>query len=224
MEAFKSFWVFDYFAGYSINFLWGPRIAYNPIGREQIFTSQPPAAHSANGILYIIIFIGCVLILVIAKMRKYQNKKIFKWIFALITCMWIIYDFRMGAEFINYVNTDYKSYYSKNIGERTFRERSYFNDFADSIALVVAEKEKYIFLAPSEWPYTGILKYTTYPVLPVDPFGGNAHLYDTWVVYKRPDIKLINNRLVSSDNAVLSPAGTLVHEYDEGTFIFVSDI
>src|SRR3989338_1475145 len=51
-EAVRSFWTFDTLMPYSVNYLWGPRLTFNPIGRLRLFERQPPRAWSGNRIFY----------------------------------------------------------------------------------------------------------------------------------------------------------------------------
>ncbi|MCK5016692.1 MAG: hypothetical protein KAS32_06410 [Candidatus Peribacteraceae bacterium] len=224
VEMAKSFWTMDDFRSYSINFIWGPRLTYNPIARQEIFQAQPPPADSANKLFYILFLITALTFIILVRLGRIYKKSAISYLLIFVAAGWIFYDFRMGVEFFNYLKTDYNSYYSKELGERTFRDRLFFYDFAEDISKITKEKEEFIFLAKNNWPYLGIMRYYAYPVRPVDAFDGNANKVDTWIVYRRPDIQIIKNQLVTEDGTVLSPEGSLIHEYEKGTFIFQSDL
>ncbi len=224
VEMAKSFWTMDDFRSYSINFIWGPRLTYNPIARQEIFQAQPPPADSANKLFYILFLITALTFIILVRLGRIYKKSAISYLLIFVAAGWIFYDFRMGVEFFNYLKTDYNSYYSKELGERTFRDRLFFYDFAEDISKITKEKEEFIFLAKNNWPYLGIMRYYAYPVRPVDSFDGNANKVDTWIVYRRPDIQIIKNQLVTEDGTVLSPEGSLIHEYEKGTFIFQSDL
>lgn len=214
--AIQGVFVFDSAGPYSVNFLWGPRLALNPVQVAQAFVEKPPSTKSANWLAYIALALGGVYV--------WWRKKTVQTFFVLFGCVWLLYDLRMGSEFISYAYSDYTSYYSQEIGVRTFRDRSFFSDFAEAITPFVQNEEKYIFLPQNGAPYRGLLRYYTYPSLPVEHFDGNANLYKTWIVYKRPDVQLnAEGRLVLGQQ-VLSPPGKILHEFAAGSFIFQASL
>ncbi|MBT3598373.1 hypothetical protein HN512_00880 [Candidatus Peregrinibacteria bacterium] len=222
-EFLKGFWAFDVYGPFSVNFLWGPRFSTTPVMREQMFQVRPPLAGSANIVIYILTALGLIIIVWIKLAKKCSAKVAAFSFLILIGSFWVLYDIRMSAETVNYLINDYSSYYSKDVGERTFRERSFFSDFSDSVAIAVENEDEYIFISSDNWPYQGLIRYATYPSLPTHQFEGNANKIRYWVVYERPDISINeNNQLVSQDGQILSPVGEVMHEYAPGTFIFLS--
>lgn len=219
-EGLRSFWTFDVVRPSSVNFLWGPHIAWNPIARGQLFRITPPQADSANWYLYGALLLGAGWAVYRAKRRPAAARAALLSFVALAAGMWLLYDLRMGAEFFAYAQRDYHTYWSREIGRRTFRERSFFNDFADSVAGLVADRREYIFVAPYRWPYLGLVRYHTYPALPAQPDDANIATVDTWVVYDRPDFTVNAKGELTSGGFAVSRPGTVLHEFDEGTFVF----
>ena len=217
-EAIKSFWTFDVRKPSSINFLWGPHIAFNPLTREQMFRVTPPNAQSANWYFYLAL--ALVTLWAFLRIRKHPDlrKKILTVVMVIVAGLWIFYDIRMGSEFFDYMKRDYRTYWSRPIGERTFRERSYFNDFATSVTPLVEDQEKYIFIATHRWPFLGLMRYYTYPNIPVDPL--QAKETDTWIVYRRPDFTIDARGRLTSDGIAFSSPGKVLHEFEKGTFVF----
>lgn len=216
--AVRSFWTFDSIRPSSINFLWGPHVSFTPTGREMMFRSTPPMGQSANRYFYFLM--GIAVVWAVYSLRKYpaKKKKVLLTLAGAMAALWIAYDVRMGMEFLRYAKHDYDTYLSKPIGQRTFRERSFFTDFAAGAASLVQDRKEYVFLAPQRWPYLGLIRYYTYPAVPAEPEqGGNR---DTWVVYKRPDMTLNERGQLVSENVILTRPGILLHEFDTGTFIF----
>ena len=219
IEALKSFWTFDQRKPSSVNFLWGPHIVFNPRARELLFTVTAPTEESANRYFYLVMILGIVWGFIKIRKRPASKKKVLTTLFMMMAVLWVFYDFRMGSEFFGYMQRDYRTYWSRPIGERTFRERSYFNDFAAGITPLVQDSEKYIFTAPHRWPFLGLVRYYTYPSVPTHPFQEEERV-DTWVVYKRPDIQINNRGELENEGIILSTPGKILHEFEEGSFIF----
>ncbi|PIQ76173.1 hypothetical protein COU78_01285 [Candidatus Peregrinibacteria bacterium CG10_big_fil_rev_8_21_14_0_10_49_24] len=218
LVALRSFWTFDSIRPSSINFLWGPHIAFTPIGREMMFKSTPPMEQSANRYFYIVM--GIAVAWTVYGIKKYpaRKKKAMSTLAGVMAALWITYDIRMGTEFLWNAKHDYDTYLSKPIGQRTFRERSFFTDFAAGAASLVQDRKEYVFLAPQRWPYLGLIRYYTYPIVPTEPEQDGTK--DTWVVYKRPDVILNPKNQLESRGVVLTRPGGILHEFETGTFIF----
>ena len=219
IEGLKSFWTFDVRRPSSVNFLWGPHIVWNPLAREVMFRVSAPAAESVNRYFYFVMVLGIAWTLFKIRKHPVSKKKTLTALLTLMAVLWVFYDVRMGSEFFGYLQRDYRKYWSRPVGERTFRERSYFNDFAAAIAPMVQDREEYIFVATHRWPFLGLIRYYTYPSIPTQPFQEGTHI-DTWVVYDRPDIIVNKQGELESEGTVLSSPGAVLHEFSEGTFIF----
>ncbi|PIR53055.1 hypothetical protein COU76_03310 [Candidatus Peregrinibacteria bacterium CG10_big_fil_rev_8_21_14_0_10_49_10] len=219
LEAFKSFWTFDMRRPSSVNFLWGPHVVFNPTARKLMFSVTEPIDQSANRYFYIVILLATAWAVWNVHKHPERRAAVCKTLFLLLASLWVLYDLRMGSEFLSYVERDYRTYWSRPLGERTFRERSYFNDFAAGVTPLVQNRDRYIFTAPDRWPYLGLMRYYTFPAVPTHPFQ-EEHYVDTWAVYKRPDIVQNAKGELESDGIVLTHPGKILHEFELGSFVF----
>ncbi|MDO8648800.1 MAG: hypothetical protein Q7R81_03375 [Candidatus Peregrinibacteria bacterium] len=227
LEAWKSFWTFDGFRPYSINFLWGPMIAFNPIARARVFLTQPPAGWSANRVIYALLAIPLVYVFVqvfrsrswFGAKRDATRKRAITILACSIAGMWIFYDLRMGLEFLNYAYTDYSTYISAAPEERAFRERARFYNFVEEVRPHIAGRMSYIFMTQYRWPYLGSIRYMTFPILPTDPTQSLKGV-DTWVIYDRPDITVGSGGVLLLDGVAQSKPGRMLLQYDPTSFVF----
>jgi len=222
--AWQTFWTFDLYRPYTINFLWGPLLTFAPLAKKHMFDQLPPRARSANTIFYALLLIAAVFL--IARWHlggrtphlKQQGASTFLLCLALV---WFVFDARMGLEWFGYFRRDVETYLSKPQGERTFRERKHFYDFVEEAHSYVQDRNRYIFLAQHRWPYLGVIRYLTYPSIPTDPPQAQYNV-DTWVVFDRPDVEFSNRRLVLDGAAVTRP-GRMIYEFNEHSFVFRTD-
>ncbi|MDA1209236.1 MAG: hypothetical protein O2904_04375 [bacterium] len=211
-QAWKTFWHPDAFRPSTINFVWGPRLAYNPVARTQMYYKLPPSGRSANIIFYGVMALGLVWMTV----RMKRNPKAVTGFWTLLAVLWVVYDVRMGSEMISYAMHDYDTYLSEEVGQRTFRERKYFDDFASVLAPILADEPRYVFLAEQRWPYLGLMRYYTYPSIPTDP----TQDVPVWVVYRRPSIVQNADGALVLNGEVVSAPGEILHEFEPGSFLF----
>ena len=220
-SAFWSFWVMDGFRPYSINFLWGPRIAMNPLALERIFMSLPPNGFSAMYFFYGVLATAGAGLLLIGKVRPgllRGRPPLVLFLVASSAC-WLLLELRMGAEILNYAVTDYKTYIGAERGERTFRERAHFNDFVEAAMPYIQTRGKYVFMSAQRWPFFGEVRYLTYPSLPVDP-DASIEKIDTVVVFERPDITVNDKGELQYENEKLSTPGEVLLQFDDSSFVF----
>lgn len=219
-EAVKSFWTFDVRRPSSVNFLWGPHVAFNPLTRELMFRVTPPPAPSANRYFYFVMAaVAAWAYIMYMRKHPHPKRRALTLLMVSMAALWMLYDLRMGAEFFGYLQRDYNTYWSKPVGQRTFRERSYFNDFAAAITPLVQDREKYIFISTHRWPFLGLVRYYTYPSIPTHPFQEEKQV-DTWVVYRRPDFVVNDHGELENEGIRVSAPGRVLHEFEEGTFVF----
>ena len=136
--------------------------------------------------------------------------------FACIAVVWVLYDYRMGAEFIVNVFRDHRMFIAANSAEATFRDLGKFPSFVAFAKPFLEETKVYEFFVPDRWPYFGMMRYETSPAMPNpgDP------LSDLWVIFDRSDMSVdVGGRLVLAGNPITKP-GTLIARFDEKSFIF----
>lgn len=215
LEALRSFWVFDEQRPYSINFVWGPQIGWNPSERNHLYDLLPPVYQSGTLTVLTIVIVLIAVLLCIGIWRKTSKDNIVRWIAVLLLAVWILFDVRMGSEFLSWVVRDYQTYGSKEPGAREFRDRGTFYDFAEFAAPLVADRASYLFFAERPWPYLGAMRYLTYPSIP-----GIDQNDDTWVVFGRSDLGVNAEGRLTVDGEAATPAGTVLGRFNDDSFVF----
>lgn len=242
--ALKSFWHMDVIRPYSINFVWGPRFAVNPIMDATMFKSLPPRGTSAEHVLLVLLGLAAIVIFAIWKLqpgpsfakategrRGVPATGLFTGLFSkiaqnpirtfltLVVAVWILILVRMDLELLAYALKDYRTYISADEGERLFRERKNFDEFAAAAAPLISDRSRYLFMSADRWPYFGAIRYYTYPAIPVDPTGSVADV-DTVVVFDRPDIVVNDRDELTHEGTVLSPPGDVLLRFDDASYVF----
>jgi hypothetical protein len=223
MEMVQSFWTFDALRPYSINFVWGPQIAFNTIQRTQLYETLPPASFSGTFAVFAVLLVILIIFFELPFVFGVKQHKI-RWIVTrfgiVLLAAWIAFDVRMGSEFLSWVLHDHQTYVAADETTREFRERNRFYDFAETAALYVNDRQSYIFFAEQPWPYLGNMRYISYPSIP----GIDVQHDDTWVIYRRPDMAVnANGQLMNEGEAITSP-GKILEQFDETSFIFRTNV
>ena len=218
LETIKSFWTFDRYRTYSINFLWGPQVASNPLARQSLFSVLPPPTTSWTYVINIGLLILIVLLILRARFSQSDETKRKALLIGcvLVAAVWIVFDLREGSEFLSYVSADHTSYIAASDATRTFRDRDRFYDFAAFAAPYVFDRESYIFFAEQQWPYLGNMRYLTYPAIPGIDFDHD----DTWVIYHRSDVGLNEANQLTIEGEPVSQPGKILGRFDESSFVF----
>ena len=216
--VFRSFWEFDQYAPYTINFLWGPRIAMNTAELAQMYKHISPRIPSINLLFYILILVVTVPLIFRVFTGKTERDKALLLVLSLTGALWLIYDIRMGTEFVTYAVHDYQTYVSKPIRERVFRVRSGFNAFSELIQPYIKDEEDYVFLPRLE-PSVDFLRYDTYPALPVKPEQAKESTR-YWAIFERPDVLIDEEGQLIIGGEVQTPPGEIVEILDNDSFLF----
>src|SRR3989344_4293016 len=198
----RSFFLFDDMHAYSINFLWGPLMTYSEEQMQRLYSQVPPLGKSANPVFYAVMLVAMVATFVLRKRLRHPSAICF----LVVAVLWIVYDARMGAEFIRAAHKDIQTFWSKPVELRDFRDRGSFNAFARTVAPYTEGKDRYVFIASRGWPYIGTIQYETYPALPASYEEDAAKDADTWIVFDRSDITVnTEGRLVLEGNPISPP-------------------
>ncbi len=218
--AFLSPWKFDAVRAYTINFVWGPLIAFTPAEIDQMFWNIPPRTFSVNWYLYGILALALIITIYASHSAGTHDKH--RWwmrFFVLFFFLWIFYDIRMSAELASYVKTDYETFYTKSFAEQQYRDRGFFIQFIEAIRPVVEKEKSFVFLPFQGYPYMGESRYLLYPSNPLNP---DAVQPDTtlWVVFNRPEVRMNETGQLTANGQVLSGTGAMVQEFAPGTFLF----
>lgn len=216
VETSASFWRMDQYRPYSINFIWGPRLASNPVARQLMYRDVPPKAPSTTYILLCGLVLVILTALLYARGSPQRRQRAFVLIVGSIAAVWLLLDARMGLEYLSWIAHDHATYNTGTIPERTFRDRDNFYDFAAFAAPLVADRQSYLFFAEREWPYLGNIRYITYPAIP----GGAFDSDDTWVIYRRPEMTTnAEGQLMLRGTAITGP-GKMLGQFATGSFVF----
>lgn len=216
LEAGRSFWTLEKQRPYSINFLWGPQIGFTEAQRLTLYSALPPPYYSGTLALNIAIAVILLAILVLSIVQKVSRRILMRRVFTVLLATWIFFDIRMGSEFLSWVYRDYQTYISAPAGEKIFRDRKTFYDFAAYSKQFLTNRPSYVFFAQRPWPYLGNMRYLSYPAIP----GFDTANDDTWVIYDRPDISVSADRRIVIDEKPVTPVGTVLGRFDESSFIF----
>lgn len=227
IEGWKSFWTFDEFRAYSINFLWGPLVTGNSPARMMMFENLPPFAWSITRYFYGALIITGIIALIIGFIFK--RRALGLGIFATVfVCLWLLFDVRMGAEILSYVKDDISTYVTKEGGEQTLRTHGNMYAVLNDMLPSIREEEKFMLMFVGGSPFYPNLRYMAYPSVAVLD-GQDRTGVKLWAIFDRPDFSIdAQGRLVRTADPsifpggreVLTGTGKMVLDYGAGTFLF----
>lgn len=210
----RSFWTFDRLTMRSINFLWGPRLAMSQPSLETLYETEPAGGASANWFFYGAVGIG--LVWSGAVMRRQRQRGLII-LLAFIAGSWIAYDLRMGAELLQNTIKDYRDWVGAPADERTLRKSADAFRVLEELPGALEKEQKYALLMTDGFS-EHFFRYATYPALPVTASGAQVGLRD-WVVFHRPDVRVINGRLVHN-GVPITGSGTIVRHFSTESYLF----
>ena len=219
IEMMKSFWTFDAFSPFNINFVWGPLIAFNPVGTAQLFDHLPPQGRSGMWIFYVLL--AAIAVVLVADMfhrkRPLQSSVL---IFLLsYGALWMVFDVRMGAEMLSYVKHDYDTYLSKPHGQKIFRTYLNFNDVMEVTAPWLEGVPEFAVVRGAT-PITAMARYFGLPSVAVEVDGPRPDL-PVWLIYHRDDVAVDAEGRLSVNGVPWSAPGKIVQQFDTRSFLFV---
>lgn len=225
IAALHSFWTFDTFRPYAINFLWGPVIGWNPIWQEQLFTSIPPVGWSASRVfLSLLLPIGVLCLFFCSRQRfgfsACRSASIF--FGTIFVGFWLLFDVRMGLELLSYVKTDWETFLLKPPSERHFRVFENFNAIAEESIPFLITSPQYGFVGPRGAPFGSLLRYFTYPIRPVFPSDPEEQRERPryWLVAFRNDAWVGSRGELLLGDSLLAGPGTIVKQFGKDAFLF----
>ncbi len=227
IETWKSFWTFDKFDIYSINFLWGPLTTTNPVARAHLFDNLPPFGWSALRILYAMMSIAIVVSLIIAfvKQKKELGLGVF---FVTFAALWIVFDLRMGAEIISYARTDIREFILKENAEKILRTHGNLHAAVERSIEVIKQYDRFVLFAPNPSPHFSLIRYMAYPSVLVTPDQPTEGVR-LWAVFQRSDIgvdeqgHLWKKTDSSTGRDILTGTGEIVLQFDDYNYLFVTN-
>ncbi|OGJ54123.1 hypothetical protein A2880_03030 [Candidatus Peribacteria bacterium RIFCSPHIGHO2_01_FULL_49_38] len=220
-EGFLSFWTFDTFRPYSINFLWGPVVGLNPVWRSELFMIPPPKGWFSGYVFYpLIVLAGMISI----RMRIQQYALgVF---FLSFTALWLIFDLRMGLELLSYVKTDLQHYVLAQTGQRRFRAFEDFYEVYEKSFPYFKGEQRYGIAPIDGSPFASLASYITYPkeILTPGAILAGKESPPVWLVYRRNDMRIDpEGRLVwirSDGTHPISNPGEIIDVFSDESFLF----
>lgn len=220
-EAWKSFFTFDDFRAYSINFLWGPLLASNPVGTATLFDNLPPTAWSIDRVFYALLAIALAVGIVFWAFDRNARgrQKVVFCFWGMFLLIWIVFDMRMTAELISYAVDDFHQYVLPDDSRKEFRTHDDLYTVLAALMPTIKQYDRYVALIVPQSPTYSNLRYQSYPSVPVFPDADTTGI-KLWVVIKRNDIKVSSGALVDANGAVLTPQGSVIQRYSDNSFLF----
>ncbi len=218
--GFQSFWTFDNFRVYSINFLWGPLLTFNPIGISQLYSTQPPFGWSGGRLFYAVLMLAIAWIGIRRFIFKEMDMRRHARTFAVVfLALWFFFDFRMGLETMSYAVDDVTSYVLPPPGKKVLRNYENFYDSAERSLPALREHPRFMFLGPSGTPFTQIVRYLAYPSTPLFE-SEDLSLAKVWFVFRRPDAIVDDQGRLAIGGRIATPPGEILEKFDEHSFLF----
>jgi len=225
VDAWKSFWTFDEFRPYSINFLWGPQIATNAVGRAKMFEELPPSSSSAAWIFYGVAIIAAIVAVAMRYLTKdaTSGRRNGLVLFGTtVIVLWILFDLRMGLELLSYAKTDVQTYAIKEADDQELRTHGTFYAIADKILPYIQQYDKFALFTLPDSPFFANLRYMAYPSVIVRE-GDDTTGVPLYVVIEREDIKVNEAGHLVKGDTILSPPGKIMGKVSDFTFLFLVD-
>jgi hypothetical protein len=230
-EIWKTFWMFDRFSSFSINFVWGPVIAMSPVGTQNMFTTLPPQGRSGNWIYYAVLLCAGAAITLHARFSRFAAPS---WIARLSTArlsgytvlfllcgagVWLVSDIRMGLELLSYASHDYTSYITQQPGKRSLRTYLNFNDVMERSLPHLQSQRQFGFLTSPRMPVISMVRYFSYPSIPIVPEGPRTDI-KAWLIFDRSDVTVDTDGRLLIQGKPWSAPGSIVEMLDADSFVF----
>jgi hypothetical protein len=217
-EAFKSFWTFDTFRPFSINFLWGPLIAFNTPERLQMFDALPPFAWSVTRFIYPLLLLAAVIGVIVWNRKKdgASGAMFFAVTFAIL---WLLFDIRMGAEILSYAVHDLKTYVLREPAQRELRNFGNVYAHLDRFMPIVKKQETFVMLSPIREVYFPLSRYLAYPsIIITDPKAATG--VTLWMILDKTDVWVDTGSMLRMNDQVLAGPGKVIDAIDRSNFLF----
>lgn len=223
----QSFWTFDRIEPYTINFLWGPVLTRTPAGLRNLFVvAPPPSGWSLNRLLIPVLGFAALALLLWHRFTKARKATLFglpaplALLLLLCAAAWLLWDLRMGMEFLSYAKTDYAQFIGRPAGiTREVRNFENVYDVIWDLKPTLMERDRYVVLQPRGYPYNAIARYLTYPSVPLPDSTTKDGIRD-WVVLERSDVTVDSDGRLSSGGTPLTKPGKIVRQVTDDMYLF----
>jgi hypothetical protein len=222
-NAWQSFWTFDSFRAYTINFLWGPLITTNPIGLLHLFDHLPPTAWSIDRYIYGLLLVSAIMGAVFFVFNRKKGVKVIGIVFfGTFACLWILFDLRMSAEVVSYAIHDVQTFVLPDMVNKTFRTHASFYAEAEQLLPTLKTYDRFLVLEPSSSPVYSNLRYMAFPSIAMTP-DNDVTGVKLFAVFDRPDIHVnTQGRLVDGNGQILSGTGKIIDQFNDQTYLFAT--
>ncbi len=225
MGLWRSFWTMETFEPFTVNIMHGPTVVTDIGPYREENAHWQILARSLNAYLLVGLSIfGVCLLFWGAHMRTHRGwswqttrKRMIFLFTGVIASVWVLYDMRMGAEFIRNVARDHIQYISAEKPDRTFRDLGNFYDFVNFAKPLLSDYAQYELFLDTKWPYESILRYETYPSRPNQK---EEIVSDVWVIYDRSDVTIGEDGSLILNQEPFTAPGELIGRFDEKSFIY----
>lgn len=218
VELVKGFWTFDEFKPLSINFLWGPLLSTTPALRAQLYDTLPPQAPSATRVMYAVLAIVGALALVTRAVKPERSAAAFGLCTLVFAGLWILFDVRMGSEILSYAAHDLRHYVLAPTGKKELRTHRKMYDILNQTLPVLQQEERFA-LVTQENAFYSLVRYRSYPTLPITPDRSQSGL-TLWLVAYRQDAVIDEQQRLTVGGRVLSGPGKVVQHFGSGEYLF----
>lgn len=221
-EAVKSFLTFDTIGQYSINFLWGPLLTFDPVTRSTMFDSLPPAGVSAMRVAY-----GIIILAAIAGAASYMMERKRRGVMIIVVTvagLWLLLDLRMGMELLAYATNDLRSFVLASGSQQSFRTLDDEPAVMDKVesALSNTGVSRIVLIEPEGRTYLSNVRLRAYPVDVLafaDGMPPAAH--SAWLVLKTPGFSVKDGFVTAADGHALSAKGSVIANFGNDSFLFL---
>lgn len=222
-ESWRSFWSFDGFHAYSINFLWGPLLASNPAATENLYMHFPPTAWSVTRVIYGLLAAALLVGIILSFFRPFKGKRIIVLCFwGTFLCLWILFDLRMSVEQMAYVVADWQTYVLPEKDKKIFRTNLDLPNIIAQFKPIIAKYDRYVLLTPPSFRSYSNMRYEIYPSIALQPDNDTTGVR-LWVIIKDPTVHVnTEHQLVDAAGKILAPAGKILATSSTDSFLFAT--
>lgn len=222
--VWQSFWRFDDFGGYSINFIWGPMLTTTPVGVLTLFTSLPPRGVSAVWIGYIFLALTACSCWVWTRLTRKRSVRTW-WryhpativLLGVLTTFWIGLDLRMGAELLSYAWHDYRTYLAPRSGPPVLRTFGDLHDVVNRAVTALGPAPRFGLITLPQSAVQPIVRYRALPALMTEDL--QAPVTD-WLVIARPDVAVNASGMLTIEGQPALGPGRIVERFTEQSFLY----
>lgn len=226
IEGWKSFWTFDNYRAYSINFLWGPIIATSGPARAVLYNNLPPYGWFGSHIFYSLL--GLALLAGLCIRLVSRNKELALGVIAAtFVGIWMMFDVRMGLELMSYAFDDIQTYVLQEGEEQTLRTHGNFYAVINEALPAIRMYDSFTLRSGPNSVYYPHLRYQAYPTKLI-PEGEDATGVPLWAIFERREFVVdeegyllrIPDRAHPETAERIAGPGKVIMQFDPSSFLY----